>query len=257
MCDTARMSSAKRIAMWSGPRCHSTALMRAFENRADTRVVDEPLFGPYLAATGLEHPVAPIVIEEQGADPVAAVRRLADGAAECAGVQFEKHMAHHLLEGFDRAWMADVRHGFLVREPREVLASYTKKREVVRLEDLGVRQQLALYHHVTAELGQAAPVITARQLLQDPRATLARLCAGLGLDFDEAMLAWPAGRRDSDGVWAGWWYDKLMRSTGFFAYQPKRVELDAELEAIAAAAAPFFDELRAIAEDQASRASSR
>ncbi|MEM9233753.1 MAG: hypothetical protein AAGA69_05885 [Pseudomonadota bacterium] len=29
------------------------------------------------------------------------------------------------------------------------------------------------------------------------------------------MLHWPAGRRDSDGVWATHWYDAVESSTGF------------------------------------------
>lgn len=243
MCDTLSMTSAVRIAMWSGPRCHSTALMRSFENRADTRVVDEPFFGPYLAATRLEHPVAEVVITDQGRDPEAVAARLAERAREAGGVQYEKHMAHHLLDGFPREWMAEVRHGFLIRDPRSVLASYVKKREAIQVEDLGVHQQLELYRHVKETLGQPAPILDARRLLEDPRMSLNRLCSALELDFDEAMLEWPAGRRESDGVWAGWWYDKLMRSTRFMPYKPKDVELDDELQAIADAALPAYEEL--------------
>ena len=58
-----------RIAMWSGPRNISTALMRSFENRADTEVVDEPFYAAYLAATGLDHPMRQEVIDAGETDP--------------------------------------------------------------------------------------------------------------------------------------------------------------------------------------------
>lgn len=222
--------------------------MRAFENRADTDVVDEPLYGPYLAATGSEHPVAGVVIAEQGADAGAALERTAElAAASGCAVQFEKHKAHHLLDAFPRAWMRDVRHAFLVRDPRAVLARYAGGREEVRRADLGLDVQVELFEYVRDELGQAPPVVLAEELLHDPRRELERLCAGLGLAFDEAMLSWPAGRRDTDGVWAGWWYDKLMRSGGFFPFKPREGELPPDLEALACEVEPLYATLRTAA----------
>ena len=222
--------------------------MRSFENRSDTVVVDEPFFGPYLAGTGLEHPVAKVVIDEQGSDWQAVAARLAAPLEHGATVQFQKQMAHHQLPTFGREWMRAVRHAFLIRDQREILASYVKKREEVTLADLGLAQQVELYDWVVRETGQAPYVVEACALLSDPRAELTRLCAALGLAFDEAMLAWPAGRRDSDGIWASWWYDKLMRSTGFFEWKPKAIELDADLEALAHDAAPYYERLLAAAQ---------
>ena len=51
-----------RIAAWSGPRNISTAMMRAWENRPDCIVVDEPLYAHYLQATQLDHPARDEVI---------------------------------------------------------------------------------------------------------------------------------------------------------------------------------------------------
>ena len=45
-----------RIAMWSGPRNISTAMMRSFENREDTFVIDEPFYAFYLSHSGFNHP---------------------------------------------------------------------------------------------------------------------------------------------------------------------------------------------------------
>ena len=44
------MDNSKHICLWSGPRNISTALMYAFAQREDTRVVDEPLYAHYLSS---------------------------------------------------------------------------------------------------------------------------------------------------------------------------------------------------------------
>ena len=232
-----------RIAMWSGPRNISTAMMRAFENRPDCHVVDEPLYAHFLAETGLEHPVADLVMQSQPTDWRVVADELRAPLPDGVTVHHQKHMSHHLLPGIEREWMRELTHAFLIRDPRAMLASYTRKRETVTLEDLGLPQQVALRDWVEVETGVAPPVLDARDVLLDPRGMLTALCARLGVPFDEAMLSWPAGRRDSDGVWASWWYDAVMRSTGFKPYVEKAVELDDELEAIAAEAAPLYADL--------------
>ncbi len=234
-----------RIAMWSGPRNISTAMMRAFENRADSVVVDEPFYAHYLKETGLEHPVADVVMQSQPTDWRQVVEDLLAPLPAGASVFYQKHMSHHLLPSIGREWLRELTHALLIRDPRAMLASYTQKREEVCLEDLGLPQQVALCQWLEEETGQAPPVIDSRDVLLDPRGVLGQLCEALGLAFDEAMLAWPAGRRDSDGVWASWWYDAVMRSTGFQPYKPKVVELDDELEAIAREAQPLYEALYA------------
>ncbi|MDF1798143.1 MAG: HAD family hydrolase [Planctomycetota bacterium] len=235
--------TATRIAMWSGPRNISTAMMRSFENRPDTVVVDEPLYAHYLKATGLEHPVAELVMDSQPTDWREVTAQLLAPLPEGATIFYQKHMSHHLLENIEREWMRGLTHAFLIRDPRAMLASYTQKREEVTLEDLGLPQQVALYDWLEAELGTAAPIVDSRDVLLAPEAMLRALCPLLGIEFTGAMLAWPAGRRDSDGVWASWWYNAVMRSTGFQPYKPKDIQLDDELEAIATAAQPLYDYL--------------
>ena len=235
--------TATRIAMWSGPRNISTAMMRSFENRPDTVVVDEPLYAHYLIQTGLEHPVTELVIESQPTDWREVTAQLLAPLPDGASVFYQKHMSHHLLENIEREWMRGLTHAFLIRDPRAMLASYTQKREEVTLTDLGLPQQVALYDWLEAELGTPAPIIDSRDVLMAPEAMLRALCPLLGIEFTDAMLAWPAGRRDSDGVWASWWYNAVMRSTGFQPYKPKDIQLDDELEAIATEAQPLYDYL--------------
>ena len=202
-----------RIAMWSGPRNLSTALMRSFENRRDCSVVDEPLYAAYLATTGIEHPAREEVLASQDADPAAVVRELTTGEVRTP-VQYQKHMTHHLLPEAPREPMSTLRHAFLVRDPERVLTSYAKVRDEPTLEDLGLPQQVELYETF------GGPVVDAADVLRDPRATLTSLCEALGLDFDAAMLSWPAGPRDTDGVWAPHWYAGVEASTGFAPESP-------------------------------------
>jgi sulfotransferase family protein len=210
---SADVRGAVRIAMWSGPRNLSTALLRSFENRPDCSVVDEPLYAAYLVATGLDHPGRAEVIASQPADPSVVLAELAGGPVGTP-VQYQKHMSHHLLPTFPRAPLSSLRHGFLVRDPERVLTSYAKVRGEPTLADLGLPQQLELFETF------GGPVVDAADVLRDPRGTLTLLCDALGIGFHEAMLSWPPGPRDTDGVWARHWYAGVEASTGFARYSP-------------------------------------
>jgi hypothetical protein len=205
-----------RIAMWSGPRNISTAMMRAFENREDSFVSDEPLYGAWLAATGEPHPMAEAVIEAMETDWRQVVQALTGPVPGDRPVWYQKHMTHHLLpEMLEAGWMSRLRHAFLIRDPRAVVASYLDKRDTVSAEDIGVPQQWAIYRFVTEELGQDPPVIDSGEFLADPEVHLRALCTHLEIPFDRSMLSWPAGPRDTDGVWAPHWYQRVWASTGF------------------------------------------
>jgi hypothetical protein len=226
--------------MWSGPRNISTAMMRAFENRPDCAVVDEPFYAAYLAATRLVHPMRDEVLASQPTD----WRVVADALVtdEPAPLFYQKHMTHHMLPEFGLDWTARCTNAFLIRDPEAVLASYVEKRSEVTLEDIGVVRQRELFEREADRLGRAPPVVEGADVLADPRGVLGGLCAALGAPFREEMLQWPAGRRASDGVWAPAWYEAVERSTGF---APPR---DADLGR--AARSPLADALKRIA-DQA------
>ena len=231
---------ATRIAMWSGPRTVSTALMRSWENRPDTVVADEPLYAFYLDRTGLVHPGRDEVIASQPTDWRVVLAGLAAPLPSGAVISYAKHMTHHLLPEVDRAAFAPFRHAHLIRDPRELLASYARVRAEPTLDDLGLRQQAEIFESF------GGPVIDSRDLLADPPGVLAALCQALGVPFDASMLAWPPGPRDSDGVWAPYWYDSVRSSTGFVPrtpYQPSAAPLPARLELLAAECQPYFDRL--------------
>jgi hypothetical protein len=225
--------------MWSGPRNISTAMMRSFESRADTVVVDEPLYAHYLAVTGLDHPGRTEVLASQPTDWRDVAATLVGPLPPGATVFYQKHMTHHLLPGVGRDWLAQLTHAFLIRDPDEVINSYARVREDPTLDDLGVPQQLELF------LAYGGPVIDARDVLTRPEPTLRLLCDAVGIAFDPAMLHWKPGTRPTDGVWAPYWYDAVERSTSFAPYRRQTIDLPDRLRPLAEAARPAYEELRA------------
>jgi hypothetical protein len=233
--------------MWSGPRNISTAMMRAWENRPDTVVVDEPLYAAYLARTGLDHPGRDDVLAAQPTSVEAAVAALHAPLPGGRTVHYAKHMAHHVDisadAAVDAAWTDAFRNVQLIRDPAEVVASYVRSREACEPEDIGLLQQAFLMARWD-DAGLDVPVIDAADFLQDPEAHLRWLCDWLGIDFTDRMLSWPPGPRESDGVWAPHWYDAVLASTGFAAYRPREVDLSDHDAAVAEACRPAYDALR-------------
>ena len=231
------------VASWSGPRNLSTAMMYAFGNRPDFEVMDEPYYAAYLAATGLDHPMRDDILAAGPCDPAeVAAACAAKPAAHC----YQKHMTHHMVAGFDRAWFDTAAHVFLIRHPARVLASYAKKREAPELADIGFLQQCEIYDEVRAR-GLRHVVIDSYDIRQQPEAALRALCLALGLGFDPAMLSWPAGGHRADGVWAAHWYDAVHASTGFAGPEGPRPDLPPALAALEAAARPAYDRMAAAA----------
>ena len=234
------MTEITRIAMWSGPRNISTALMRSFESRDDSFVVDEPFYAYYLNETGLQHPVTTEILASQPTSWETVAANMTGPLEGGQRVFYQKQMAHHLLPSMGRDWMRQLSHAFLIREPRAMLSSYINKREQATLEDLGFPQQVALHKWLREQTGHAAPVVDSRQVLENPSGVLSALCTALGIEFQESMLSWEPGPRATDGVWADHWYDAVLTSTGFQPYRAKEIQLTPELEAIAAEAEPFY-----------------
>jgi len=233
------MTDGVRLAVWSGPRNISTALMRSWENRPDCRVVDEPLYAYYLAETGLDHPVRNEVIAACETSWQAVVAEL---TAPVDGIYYQKHMTHHLIPQLPRDWIGELTNVLLIRDPAEVVASYVRSRANVVAADIGLVQQAELYD----QLGDTTPVIDAADFLRDPEGYLRWLCRHIGVDFTDDMLHWPAGPRSSDGVWAPHWYDAVIASTGFEPYRPRHVELDGAALEAAERSRPDYERLHAV-----------
>ncbi|HEX3337537.1 MAG TPA: hypothetical protein VHS54_13830 [Jatrophihabitans sp.] len=232
------MTAGVRLAVWSGPRNISTALMRSWENRPDCRVVDEPLYAYYLAETGLNHPArAEVIAAGETSWPVV----VAELTGPVIGVYYQKHMTHHLIPQLPRDWIPALTNVLLIRDPAEVVASYVRSRTDIVAEDIGLVQQTELFD----QLGASTPVIDAADFLRAPETYLRWLCAYVGIDFVAAMLRWPPGPRESDGVWAAHWYDAVLASTGFEPYRPRQVDLHGPALEAAERSRPHYERLHA------------
>jgi hypothetical protein len=229
--------------MWSGPRNISTAMMRSFGNRADTVVVDEPLYAAYLRSTGLDHPGREAILAAQDDDWRSVTQALVGPVPGGRDVYYQKHMTHHLLPETGRDWLARVTNAFLVRDPAGVVASYARVRGEPTLADLGFPQQVEIFRACADALGAAPPVVDAEDVLSAPRPVLAELCTRVGISFDERMLSWPAGPRATDGVWAPHWYTAVEASTGFGPPASQRGEVPDHLLGLLELCRPYYDEL--------------
>ena len=232
-----------RLAMWSGPRNISTAMMRAWENRGDCAVVDEPLYAHYLAHTDRDHPGREEIIAAGETDWRKVATRLTGAVPEGKAIWYQKHMAHHLLPHIGRGWLGELTHGFLIRDPREVLLSYLKSRPSLTAEDIGVVRQLEIFESVQNQSGVTPPVVDAGEFLQAPEPQLRALCERLGVAFTPRMLSWPAGPRASDGIWAPYWYEAVLRSTGFEPYREREHRVPPAFRGLIEAVMPAFEAL--------------
>jgi len=237
------MREGMRIAMWSGPRNISTAMMRAWENREDTAVIDEPFYAHYLVETGVNHPGRDDVIAAQENDAAKVATTLTGPIPGGKTIWYQKHMTQHMLPGMPLNWLDRVTNCFLIRDPERVAASFTIQRPDAAAWELGFEQQARLFDHVCDRLGHAPPVIDAADVLKDPRGILGTLCVRLGIPFTDRMLHWPPGPRASDGVWAPHWYAAVERSTGFAPYRSHSDKLTAFQQRLADQCRPHYEKL--------------
>jgi len=231
------------IAMWSGPRNISTAMMYAFAARSDCTGLDEPFYGAYLKATGLNHPMAAEIMAGMECDAAKVAEACAMPSSK--PVTYQKHMTHHMLPGFDRSFIRTLSNAFLIRAPEKVLASYAKKHDEVSLHAIGFVEQAEIFDSVAQQLGHAPPVLDADEHLASPRHCLQLLCHALGVPFREAMLSWPQGPKTCDGIWAPHWYNAAWESTSFGAPTPAPASLPNHLQRIAELAQPYYEKLKA------------
>ena len=231
-----------RIAMWSGPRNLSTAMMYAFGNRADLAVVDEPFYASYLSLTGLNHPMRDEILKSQDTNAGHVAASLVGEVPGGKPHFYQKHMTQHMIEGVRRDWMSQVANVFLIRHPARVVASFGIKYDNPTLEDIGFRQQADLFDEVL-ELGQDPVVLDSADIRNDPEGVLKDLCRRLALDWDPAMLDWPKGGHKADGIWAAHWYGSVHDSTGFAGPEGPLPELSGAAADLVERALPYYHKL--------------
>lgn len=235
------------LAMWSGPRNISTAMMRAWENRSDCTVWDEPFYAYFLQQTGIDHPLAAEVINAYDKNLDSLIAKLSTRPK--SGIAYQKHISTHILDHMPLDWLQHVTNVFLIREPKYMVASYTQKRVNMTASDFGYTQLEMLFKKAASAQGSTPLVIDSRRFLRKPEAHLRFLCQHLNIEFESAMLTWPSGSRDSDGLWHTHWYDSVKASTGFGPPREGESTLNAHQQAIADECQPHFDTLNAHAID--------
>jgi hypothetical protein len=222
-----------RIAMWSGPRNISTAMMRSFSSRADCAVSDEPFYGAFLKTSGEPQPMADEVIADMDCDWQSIASAMRGPVPGGRAVWYQKHMPHHMVGPIDILDFPDHAHAFLIRAPELVVASYAAKNDLRAAHLLGFAKLVDYHSRISDKLGACAPIIDSNDILNDPAGMLAALCAALGIDWDPAMLGWQAGRHPDDGIWASHWYGAVEKSTGFAPPSSKMPLLNDEARRIA------------------------
>lgn len=237
------MTQTKRLAMWSGPRNLSTAMMYAFAQRTDCEVWDEPLYAAFLKATGLSHPMGDDIIAAGEADAEKVIERCLNAGPKNAPVFYQKHMTQHMIPAFRRDWVLQQTNIFLIRHPARVLASYAAKRDNPTLEDIGFRQQADLIDMITKETGTPPLIVDSADIRNDPRGMLTKMCNHAGLEFNAKMLSWPKGGNAQDGVWASHWYGAVWNSTGFAGPEKPLPEVASELHSVYGAAKRLYDQM--------------
>lgn len=233
-----------RIAMWSGPRNLSTAMMYSFGARRDFAVVDEPFYAAYLIRSGLNHPMRNEIIASQSTDPQEVAAMLTGPVPKGREHFYQKHMTQHMIAGIPRDWMEGIRHVFLIRHPARVVASFGAKYDKPTLADIGFTQQTELFEQLSVQ-GVSPIVVDSADIRRDPEGMLTRLCAALNLPFDPAMLQWPAGGHKSDGVWAPHWYGAAHSSTKFAPAEGQPPDLTGEAGELVTQALPHYRLLEA------------
>ncbi|WFL77071.1 HAD family hydrolase [Altererythrobacter arenosus] len=241
------MGEPIRIAMWSGPRNISTAMMRSFGARADCAVSDEPFYGAFLKDSGEPHPMAEEIIADMDCDWRSVLATQSGAIPSGKTVWYQKHMPHHMVGPISLADMPEHRHAFLIRSPERVVASYRKKNELADPEALGFARLRQYFEFERQRTGRAPPVVDSDDILTDAAGVLTRLCHSLGIPWDEAMQSWEAGPHPEDGIWGVHWYDKVNKSNGFGAPPESMPELTGEYRAIAEACRADYEALKVFA----------
>jgi hypothetical protein len=230
--------------MWSGPRNISTAMLRAWENRPDTWVIDEPLYAHYLTQVQVSHPGVDEVIAHHESDWRKVIAGLTGAIPHGRAIYYQKHMTHHWLPHLRGDWVLELSNAFLIRHPAEMLPSLTARMGQPALRDTGLPQQVEIFRFIAERTGSTPPVLDAEDVLRDPGGMLQQLCRFVGIPFTDRMLTWPPGRRETDGIWAKYWYEAVERLTAFEPWRPRTREVPPELQPLLMECMPYYEELR-------------
>lgn len=231
---------AKRICLWSSPRNISTAMMYSFAQRDDTIVVDEPLYAHYLKTSNSNHPGKKEILNAQFNDADKVVKEIILGDYN-KPVVFFKQMTHHLVN-INLDFLSQTENIIFIRNPKQIIASYSQVRDDVTMQDIGIEMQSFLFNHFKQN-NLSCIVLDSNEVLKSPVNVLQQLCDALKIPFTEKMLHWYAGPKPYDGVWAKYWYENVHQSTGFEKQKTSERSLPAKFEPLYNECKVFYEQL--------------
>lgn len=231
------------VACWSGPRNISTALMRSWSSRHDTFVTDEPFYAYYLKETKLKHPMYEEIINHYSSNYNQIVSDLISKIPEGKKIWYQKHMAHHILDLTNIEWIANCENCILMRHPKEVISSYTKKNELNSVEDLGYSQQYEIMKFLK-KLNKPYIIIDSSELLKNPEKSLSTWCKKMNIKFYKSMLSWEKGNNIYDGIWWKSWYDNVINTTGFQKFEKKDITIENKYDSIYNESMKYYNYLK-------------
>mgnify|MGYP001169236925 CR=1 FL=1 len=231
------------IFMWSGPRNLSTALMRSFENRKDTKVIDEPFYSYYLKKTALRHPMYKEIINTYSSNFNEVIDEITKLPANIA-IYYQKHMTHHLLDEINLDWLSIGKNCFLIRHPAKVINSYIKKNHLKDIRDIGFRKQYEIFNFIKDNYDSYPITIDSDDILKNPKEKIKKLCVKLNIKFTERMINWPKGKRESDGIWSIVWYEQVNNSSTFQNYTENNLEIPKKYNGIYEESLEIYNQMK-------------
>ncbi len=229
------------IFMWSGPRNLSTALMRSFENRLDTKVLDEPFYAYYLKKTNLKHPMKKEIIKSYP-NSQNKIIKLITTKPKNKEIFYQKHMTHHIIKKTKLDWAIKGYNCFLIRHPAKVINSYVKKNSLKNINDIGFKKQFEIFNKIKKNKLEFT-VVNADTILKDPNKTIRMLCKLLKIRFTKKMLEWPKGGRSSDGIWSKVWYKNVEQSITFAIYKKEEIKVPKKYKKIYEESLKYYNEM--------------
>jgi len=214
--------------------------MYSFAQREDTLVVDEPFYGYYLSKTNADHPGSEEIISSMESNPDIIIKKIILGSSD-KPILFFKQMIHHIV-GVDENFISKTENVFLIRNPLEILYSYSKVISNPQMNDIGIKKQYELFNKLEIT-GKVSCVIDAKELLLNPEKVLTEVCIRLKIPFTKKMLSWNAGSRPEDGIWAKYWYGSVHQSTCFQKYHQKKITLSSSLKSLADECQNYYEYL--------------
>ena len=226
---------SSKICLWSCPRNISTALMYSFRQRPDMLVFDEPLYAHYLTVSGVDHPGRDLILASQQNNGEKVISDVI--LKEYEKSSFFKLMTHFLVD-INKDFLKKVQNILFIRDPKEIIFSYSKVIKSPRMSDIGVKTQYNLYKYLSYY--ESPIVLDSKYLLQDPFKILKKLCVLIGIPFYRDMLEWERGPKKEDGVWAKYWYNNVHDSTCFLPYKKVDITLDGDLDILYRDCLPYY-----------------